>query len=106
MKKEKIIYNNESRLVRIDDNNNKYILYNKKKVYLEKKGGVGFILPITTPSFPTPNRPQIPNRTTARLTSVLSKTAKELIPAASAAINAYADADTTGKNAISRLQKS
>lgn len=107
MKKEKIIYNGESRLIRLDDKNRKYILYNREKVYLEK-GGAGFILPSSIPGqTPRPNQFQ----TTARrigtvLKSVInSKTATHFGNAALTGLTAKAETDERLKSEIFKLSK-
>ena len=88
MKKEKVIYNGESRVVRTDEKDNKYILYNTKKVYLEKKGGVGSALPPQT-SFRLPSSSYRVSSSRAGIASVASalarsasKTAKEVLRSA------------------------
>lgn len=91
MKKEKVIYNGESRVVRTDDKDNKYILYNTKKVYLEKKGGVGSALPPQT-SFGLPSSSN--RSSSARIASAASALAKTASKSARAAAN-YLKTDFT-----------
>lgn len=117
MQKEKVIYKGESRVVRIDEKERKYILYDHKKVYLDKKGGVALGLP--NPGFQT-SRNTLTRTATATLAStgqMLSKTAQNvarnakeyaktnLMPDLAAANRVFTEEAPTNKNKIEELAK-